>query len=70
MPKIPCSTCGGRGSYDTIGERACSGCAGSGRDLHSDLYLTTCSKCRGSGRESYCERRTCSSCGGRGYTNY
>ena len=71
MPKISCLSCGGRGSYDAIGERACSGCAGTGRDYkHSKLMSKPCSRCHGSGRESYCEKRTCSSCNGKGYTNY
>ena len=70
MPKITCSTCNGRGSYDVIGERSCSGCAGTGRDFHSILMSKPCSKCHGSCRESYYEKRTCSSCNGKGYTNY
>ncbi len=63
--KIPCSSCGGRGSYDAIGERACSGCAGTGRDYkHSKLMSKPCSKCHGSGR------KPCPACYGSGEVHY
>ena len=65
-----CNFCGGKGWHYAMGERPCSHCVGTGRDIQSDLWAFPCNYCNGRGRESYCERQTCSSCGGSGYSRY
>ena len=71
MPKITCTSCGGKGYYEATGTRPCTGgCGGTGRNMQSALMSQPCSKCHGGGTESYIVRRTCSRCSGTGYTNH
>lgn len=63
---MQCGVCQGRGFYDVMGERACYGCAGTGRDMQSDLMALPCNVCNGRRRLSYCEKRKCNNCGGTG----
>jgi len=48
-----CPRCGGKGYYDVIGEMSCPVCAGTGRDLNSELMSLPCLACRGKRRTSY-----------------
>ncbi|AEQ33217.1 chaperon dnaj [Acanthamoeba polyphaga mimivirus] len=72
MPKfVKCYACNGTGTQYEMGEEMCPGCAGTGRDKTSDLWLESCSRCGGSGRVSYSRRgRSCMQCRGTGGTIY
>lgn len=65
-----CVMCGGSGKCDYIGEESCNGCAGTGRDLRSDLWSEPCLKCNGRRKVTYCRKETCRSCNGNGYIRY
>ena len=69
MPQTTCTTCGGRGQYQEMGEEPCGSCAGTGRDTHSDLWAEPCRTCNGKGKTTYCRYVTCKSCGGSGKLN-
>ena len=65
--KIPCQRGCNHGYTYFMGRTVtCSGCAGSGRNLNSDLYSEPCSKCHGSGKVDK-HRERCSTCSGRGF---
>ena len=74
MPKQVCTSCGGKGKFQTIGTRNCYQCGGSGRDLLTnvidDPFQPYCKKCNGKGTESYCEWVTCNNCHGKGHKDY
>ncbi len=65
-PKM-CTYCGGKGTYLGMGEEACGGCAGTGRDTKSDLWAEPCRTCNGRGKVYYCRDFTCKKCNGSGF---
>lgn len=72
--KQPCSACGGRGSWQEMGEESCISCCGTGRkggmiiDLPNDDMW--CCSCRGTGRKAYCRTKCCGACNGSGNINF
>ena len=67
--KEVCNSCGGKGYYDSIGDEPCDDCAGTGRDVNSDLWSEPCRGCNGSGKKCVWRKNVCSSCSGTGYLN-
>lgn len=57
-----CYYCGGKGWVDTIGDETCFKCAGTGRDVHSDLWAEPCGRCDGKGTVTYARREPCRAC--------
>jgi len=70
MPKVRCHMCGGRGSHQITGTEPCSKCAGTGRDISSDLWAETCTKCNGSREQVYLRKDICRPCNGTGMADY
>lgn len=68
--RVPCGSCNGQGSINTMGEETCPRCAGTGRDNKSDLWSEPCLQCNGRGKVYYCRHVPCRSCRGSGYTQY
>ena len=74
MPKLVCTSCGGKGRYQVIGTRKCFQCNGTGRNLRTNVinspFNPYCTRCNGKRIESYNEWKTCGSCHGKGYKVY
>lgn len=68
--KVRCTGCNGTGRQMEMGEEICHNCAGTGRDVHSDLWAEPCRSCNGRGKKPYCgpspRGRPCMHCGGKG----
>lgn len=70
MPEYICGACNGAGRIHCIGDLTCSGCAGTGRDLHSDLMAMPCNKCNGRGKITTTYYERCGRCSGSGKIRY
>ncbi len=63
-----CPICDGTGRSTFMGEETCGKCAGSGRDVKSNLWNQPCRKCNGRGRVPTGGYQKCRHCGGTGKT--
>ena len=67
---IICSTCGGKGHFQSIGTQQCNTCGGIRVNMRDQELPTPCIACKGSGKESYTRRTYCNRCNGTGKLNY